>query len=106
MTPPIRPGPAVAATASTSPSSSARFIERLGDHAVEQLDMGAGGDFRDDAAIGTMGRGLAENDIGQNRAGSGREAADDRGRCLVAARFDAQGHGQGLCSSTHRPDLC
>jgi hypothetical protein len=83
----------------------ARFVKRLDDHTVQQLDMGAGGDFRDHAPVGPMGRGLAEHHVGQDRARSGRDAAHDRGRGLVAAGFDAE-HCQGFCGSTHGFDLC
>ena len=63
---------------------------RLRDQKVEHLDMGAGGDFRHHAAKGGVLVGLRQNDIRQNAPAPGRIALDDRGRGLVAGRFDAQ----------------
>jgi hypothetical protein len=80
MTPPISPGPAVAATPSSSPKPT-------------------GGDLRHDAAIGAVFVDLRQNEAGEDFA----LARYDRGRGLVTARFDPQydhrsisvGHWQG-----------
>ena len=50
--PPIRPGPAVAATPARSREADARLAHRLGHEQVELLDMGAGCYLRHHAAIG------------------------------------------------------
>jgi hypothetical protein len=78
ITPPIKPGPAVAAIASTS------F-----DQSVQDFQMCAAGDFRHHAAIGRVGFGLAEDDAGQDLAGPGRQSAHHRRRGLVATGFQA-----------------
>ena len=52
ITPPIRPGPAAAATPSMLGKVDAGLHHRLGDDAVERLDMGARGDLRHHAAEG------------------------------------------------------
>ena len=49
-----------------------RVAKRALDHAVQYFQMGAGGDFRHHAAIGRMRFGLAEDDIGQDFARTGR----------------------------------
>ncbi len=72
--------------------ADARFVHRLGDQPVEMLDMGAGGDFRHNAAKGRMFGDLRENDVGENFAPGVRAcaAAHDGGSRLVAACLDAE----------------
>jgi hydroxymethylbilane synthase len=65
-------------------------------NAVKRLDVGAGGDFRDDAAERGVLLDLAEYDIGQDGPGPVGGAADHRCRRFVAARLDAE-HEEGAC---------
>ena len=65
----------------------------LRDDAVEVVEMRAGGDFRHDAAIGTVLVELRQHDVRQNRA----IVAYDRGGGFVAAGFDAENnHRAGI----------
>ena len=89
MTPPIRPGPAVAAMASTSSSVISASASACSINPVQDFEMGAAGDFRHHAAIGRVRFILAEHDIGKNFAGTRRHPAHHRGRGLVAAGFQA-----------------
>ena len=69
-----------------------RLLQRGLDAKVQPLGMGAGGDFRHDAAEGRVQRRLARNDRGQHAAVLGH----DRGGGVVATALDAkdgQGHG-------------
>ena len=66
--PPIRPGPAVTATASSPSQSAPASLHRGADHPVQRLDMRARGDLRHDAAEGRVIVGLAEHDVGEDRA--------------------------------------
>ena len=95
MTPPIRPGPAVAAIASISRDVDAGFVDHPPDQAGQDLDMGAGGDFGNDAAIGLVRRVLADDGVGEDPP----VAADDRGGAVVARGFEAedQSHCAALC---------
>ena len=52
--------------------------------------MGAGGDFRHDAAEGGMVGDLGEHDIGEDAAGAVVVARDHGGRGLVATGLDAE----------------
>ena len=64
---------------------------RLGDDAVEGFDMGAGGDFGDDAAERGMLVDLRQHDVGQNAAALAvRGEFDHGGGGFVAGRFDAE----------------
>ena len=67
ITPPISPGPAVAATASTSRQRHARIGERGGDQRLERLDMRARRDLGHDAAIGRVRRFLPGEPVRQDR---------------------------------------
>ncbi len=51
---PIRPGPLVTAIPSISGQGHPRILQGLKDHRDDGLDMFAGGDFRDDAAVPRM----------------------------------------------------
>ncbi len=67
--------------------------EGLANRRIEQVDMGAGGDFRHHPAIGRMEIELRAHHIGQDLAAPvDAPAHQGRGR-LVAARLDAE-HGQ------------
>ncbi len=86
MTPPIRPGPPVAATASSASkpmpaSASAR------DQPVEVIEMRARGDLRHHAAIGAMLGQLRQDQIG---ADTRLDVGDHRRGRLIAARLDPQ----------------
>ena len=98
--PPIRPGPAVAATASIASKPSPASASAWPMAGIEQLDMGARGDFRHHAAIGRMQIELRAHHARQDLAAAVRRAAHHRGGGLVAARLDAEhGQGSGLCRS-------
>ena len=64
----------------------AGFVDHPADQAGQDLDMGAGGDFRDDAAIGLVGGVLADDRVGEDPP----VAADDRGGAVVARGFEAE----------------
>ena len=88
---PTRPGPQVAATASTgaAPRSSAASPAAASASATtggEQLDVGPAGELGDDAAVAGVQVDLA----GDDRRADGPAVVDDRGRGLVAGRLDAQ----------------
>ena len=104
MTPPISPGPPVAAIASSSARPSPAVRQRFLDQPVQALEMGARGDFRHDAAEAPVLGQLAVDDVGQDRAersGTVRRL-DDGDRRLVAARFDSQhAHLCLLASAVH-----
>ncbi len=95
-TPPIRPGPAVTAMASSSGRPAPASCQRALDDEVGALGMGAGGDLGHDAAEAVVQVGLAEDGVREDAAGALARAGDDGGRGLVAARFDAE-DGQGPC---------
>ena len=67
MTPPIRPGPAAAATPSMR-EADAGLVHGAPDDAVEQFDMGARRDLRHHAAERRVVGGLRMHDIGQDPA--------------------------------------
>ncbi len=94
--PPIKPGPAAAATASIAAKSSPASPMRLADRGIEQLDMGAGGDLGHHAAIGRMQVELRAHHACKNLAPPVGPAAHHGGGGLVAARLDPE-HGQGRC---------
>ena len=60
------------------------------DHRIQDFQMGAGRDFRHHPAIGRMGLGLAEDDVGQDLARAGGRPAHHRRRGFIAAGLDAQ----------------
>jgi len=68
------------------------FLHRLADDRADDLDVGAGGDLREDAAVRRMQVNLGGDDIGDDVP----PVADDGGSGLVATGFDAQDqrHGQ------------
>ena len=86
MTPPIRPGPAVAATASTSARLEPGFREHLLDQRREQSDMPARGDFGDDAAKGPVVVLLPRDALREDAAVAGHQ----RGGGFVAGGFEAE----------------
>ena len=100
ISPPTRPGPAVAAIASTSAERDAGIGERRLDDAVERLDMGARGDLRHDAAERRMLLDLAEHDVGQDFGRPLAVQRDDGRGGLVAARLDAE-HPDHLSRPIH-----
>ena len=63
---------------------------RLGDDAIERLDMRARGDLRHHAAEGGMLVDLREHDIGQDLARPLVGPFDHGGRGLVACRLDSE----------------
>ena len=68
-----------------------RLAHRLCDDGIERLDMGAGGDFRHDAAEFGMFADLRQDDIGQDAAAPpSRSPLDHGGGRFVAGRFDAE----------------
>ena len=67
-----------------------RFLHGIGDQPVEMGDMGAGGEFRHDAAIGRMVRDLRQHDIRQNPARPVSIAPHHGGGGFVAGGFDAE----------------
>ena len=66
------------------------FGHRLGDENIEQLDMGARGDLRHDAAELGMQRKLRAHHIGEDDALAACLAPHQGGGGLVAARLDAE----------------
>ena len=86
MRPPISPGPAVAATAASCGKAMPGFAHGARDQPIEDLDMGARGDLRHDAAKRRVPLELAEQRLGQHPA----PAVDQRYRGLVAAGLDAE----------------
>jgi hydroxymethylbilane synthase len=81
----------------------ARLVEGAFDQPIQQLDMGARGDFRHDAAIGLMFRDLGIRNVRENFTRAGGKSAHHRRRGFVATRFECQ-HSQGF--SQHQTDLC
>ena len=90
ISPPTRPGPAVAAIASTSASRIPGIGKRRLDDAVQRLDMGARRDLRHHAAEGRMLLDLAEHDVGQDLRLGAVAQFDHARRGLVATRLDAE----------------
>ena len=64
--------------------------ERASDQPVDDLDMGARGDLRHDAAIGRVGGDLAHHLVGENLARAVGAQPHHRRRGLVAGGFDSQ----------------
>ena len=90
ITPPIRPGPPVAATPASCPTFKPGVAQRRGDREIDLLDMGARGDFRHDAAEGRVLLHLAPDHVRQNFRRLAGAQAHDRGCGFVAARLDAE----------------
>ena len=90
ISPPISPGPAVAATPSIVVEAETSFGQRLGDQNIEQLDMGARRDLRHDAAELGVQRKLRAHHIGEDDALAACLAPHQGGGGLVAARLDAE----------------
>ncbi len=90
MTPPIRPGPAAAATADNCAKPTFGFLHGLSDDAVEQVDMGARRDLRHHAAETGVLVDLRVHDIGQDPAAAVALALDHGGRGFVAGGLDTQ----------------
>ena len=86
MTPPISPGPPVAATPARSLNAAPAASHRPGDQAVEVQQMGARRDLRDDAAERPVLVFLRQHQVGEDAAVAG----DHRRRRLVAAGLDAE----------------
>ncbi len=106
MTPPIRPGPAAAATPSSVVEARCRPRScACGDDAVERLDMGARGDLRHHAAEGGMlGRSGDSTTLDRMRPRPSSRALDHRGGGLVAGRLDAEDeHGRLVAFASRRP---
>ena len=90
ISPPISPGPDVAATAVKIAEAGVRLAHRLAHQDVEAFDVRAGGDLRHHAAEGPMLLPLRAHDVGQDAARAVRLAQHDgRGR-LVAARLQPE----------------
>ena len=96
MTPPIRPGPAVAATPSMIGEAAAGLAHRRRDDDVERLDMGACRDLRNHAAERRMLLDLRQHHVGQDGSAAVRRALDHRRRGLIAGRLDAEHDHGGL----------
>ena len=84
--PPISPGPAVAAIASTSASVTPASASAARDQRLQHLDMRARRDLRHDAAIGRVRRFLPGQPVRQDAPVAG----DQRRRGLVAGGFEAE----------------
>jgi hypothetical protein len=67
-----------------------RLGHRLGDDAVERLDMSARRDLRDHAAEFGMFADLRQHNIRQNTPTAAIVAAHHRGGCFIAGRLDAE----------------
>ena len=89
-TPPIRPGPAAAATPSSRAGLDAGGRQRAGDQPIDDLDMGARGDLGHHAAISGMGGDLAHHLVGEDFAGPVAAQPHHRRGGLVAGGFDPQ----------------
>ena len=96
MTPPIRPGPAVAAIASTSASVTPASASAPSTSGDQRLDMGARGDLGHDAAIGPVRRLLAGEPVREDPAVAGHQ----RRRGFVAAEFEAEDQRSSRSSSS------
>ena len=90
MTPPIRPGPAAAATPPSSAKTGRRFLHGRGNNAIEQIHMRAGGDFRHHAAERRVILDLRMHDVRQDAAGPVPPPFDHGGGGLIARGLDAQ----------------
>ncbi len=90
ITPPIKPGPAEAATPSSRREIGTRLVEGGSNDVVERLDMGAGRDFRHHPAEGLMLLELGQDDVGADLALAAIVALDDGGGRLVASRLDSE----------------
>jgi hypothetical protein len=66
------------------------LVQGAGDHRIQDLQMGAAGDFRHHAAIGRMGSDLAGDDTGKDGSRSRRQPAHHRSRGFIAAGLDPQ----------------
>ena len=96
MTPPIRPGPAAAATPSMSAKVAPRLAHRGRDDDVEHLDMGARRDLRHHAAERRMLLDLRQHHVGEDGAAPVRVPLDHRRRGFIAGRLDAEHDHGGL----------
>ena len=67
-----------------------RALQGLGDDGVDGIDMGAGRDFRHDAAIDGMLLRLRQDHVGQDMSASVGQALDHRGGRFVASGLDAE----------------
>jgi hypothetical protein len=81
-----QPGPARDADARDVAQPHSRLCQRLADHRGHELEMAAGGDLGDDAAVAGMELGLR----GDDRREHGAVAGHDGGSRLVAGSLDAQ----------------
>ena len=88
ISPPISPGPAVAATAPRSAKAQSGLLECVADQVRQVVQMGPGGDLRHDATIGKMLRALGQHDFGQDRP----SLIKHRGSGFIAGGLDAK-HG-------------
>ena len=86
ITPPISPGPAVAATASTSSMDSFGVVEHAPDQAGKNLDVRARRDLRHHAAVRLVRAVLADDRLREDLPVAG----DQCRRAVVAGRFKAQ----------------
>jgi hypothetical protein len=91
MTPPISPGPAVAAIASTSASVTPASASAPSTRRDQRLDMRARGDFGHDAAIRAVRRFLPGKAVRQDAPVAGHQ----RGRGFVAGGFKAEDQAMG-----------
>ena len=105
--PPIRPGPAVTATASRSGEADAGFAHGLGDDLVQALDVGARGDLRHHAAVAAVLLPLRPHHVGEDAAAAVGAARHHGGRRLVAARLDAEHERLArICRGCHGAVVC
>ena len=69
----------------------AGFVQHLADQAGQDLDMGAGGDFGDNAAVRLVRRVLADHRLGENAPVAGHQ----RDRAVVARGFESEDQRHG-----------
>ena len=86
MTPPISPGPAVAATASTSPMATFASLEHPPDEVGKDLHVGTRGDFGNDPAERPVRVVLRDDGLGQDLP----LARHQRRGGVVAGGFEAE----------------
>lgn len=74
-----------------------RIVERASDDRIQMIEMRARGDLGNNPAERPVVIELAEDDIGENRPAARVGITDNRGGCLVTARFNSQNnHGSDI----------